>query len=199
MRYLSYGVGKVRVTLYDLDGVTPMYRVTFQRETNKQFLLEFKPEGIQRMLGSGAGWANVRVHRGWRPSVAIKWSHGLLSGMERWGLLTSSWGPLAEVKTTDALNLVLSKGMVTPCLVEPRLDDSYSFKAQPDGSKSYALRDVKNLLHIDLELSLIGVILEAQIFPQATVPVPGGGGGAETPGDYVAPGYVDTDYVTGPA
>ncbi len=153
MSYVCYGSARTRITLYGPDGVTPLQRITLQKETREALLLSWPPEGVESKLGSGANYARHWAHNGFRPALAIKWDRGVQSSMETWA--SGAWGPAAVLLTPIALSYIFNKAMVTPCLVEPHLDKDYSFKAQPDPGKPFALKDIKSVAHSDLELVLI--------------------------------------------
>ena len=153
-----YGVQRTRVTLYNSTGVATQ-RITLQKEDREGLLLEFKAEGAATKLGSGSGWATQWTHHGFRPALSITWSAGLDSSVETWS--GSAWGSPWTIATASALTTILNASSLAPCLVEPHLDCSYSFLAQPDASKTYSLRDTRGALHTDLSLDLVGVTLAA--------------------------------------
>jgi hypothetical protein len=153
MGYLVYGLAQTRLTLYALDGVTPLYRITLQKETREGLILSFKPEGVTHQLGSGANWAQSRTHRGFRAQLEVKWDFGLTSSVETW--TSGAWGAPATMLTPTALSLIFSWAFQAPCLVEPHLDKAYSFLAQPDPSKALELKDVKGVAHSGLGLVLV--------------------------------------------
>lgn len=152
-----YGIKETRVTLFEDDGVTPKYRVTLQKENREGLDLAFKPEGQVHQLGSGAGWARQIIYRGYRPTLDIKWTHGLESTVETWDGTT--WGSAVTVPTAQALHLVHDMGLRVPCSVSPHKDLNFDFLAQPDLGKAISLRDLKALLHTNLEISLIASVL----------------------------------------
>lgn len=161
MSYIVYGIDQTRITLYEEDGTTPRYRVTLQKETKEGLELAFKPDGVSHQLGSGAEWAIRRIHRGFRISLDIKWTHGLNSSVETWG--GSAWGIAATVPLAQALCEIHSRANLNPCLVSPHKDMNFDFLAQPDPGKAFALRDMKGLLHTGLELHLISTTLRKDI------------------------------------
>lgn len=153
MSYVVYGTQKTRITLYDVDGTTPLQRITLQKEDREGLTLSWKPEGAATKLGSGAGWANVLVHHGHRAQLTIKWGVGLESSVEAWA--SGAWGAATVILTPLAIASILNKAFLSPCLVEPHLDKGYSFKAQPDPGKSFDLKDLKGVAHTGLDLVLI--------------------------------------------
>jgi hypothetical protein len=155
--YVVYGTNKTRVTLYDVDGTTPLQRITLQKEDREGLTLSWKPEGATTKLGSGAGWANANTHHGFRAELAIKWAVGVESASEAW--VSGAWGPATILLTAQAIRDIFTQAMVVPCLVEPHLDKAYSFKAQPDPGKAFSLKDVKGVAHTGLELVLIAETL----------------------------------------
>lgn len=157
MSYVVYGTQKTRITLYAADGVTPLQRITLQKEDREGLTLTFKPEGAATKLGSGAGWANRWTHHGFRAELAIKWAVGVESSSEAW--VSGAWAAAATTLTPQAIRDVFTRAMEAPCLVEPHLDKAYSFKAQPDPGKPFALRDIKGVAHTGLELVLIAETL----------------------------------------
>lgn len=157
MAYTVYGLKETRIILYADDGVTPRYRVTLQKESKEGLDLIFKPEGITHQLGSGAGWARHYVHRGFRPSLGIKWNVAIESAVETWD--GSAWGTAATVTTAQALSLVHSLGSRAPALVSPHYDLNFNFLAQPDPGKAFVLQDHRGAVHTKLELNLIGITL----------------------------------------
>ena len=159
MSYVAYGLQKTRLTLYAPDGTTPSLRITLQKETREGLALGFKPEGVGTRLGSGAFWATQWTHHGFRPELSIKWDRGLESLAETW--TGSAWGPAASMLTPLALSHIFNKAFLAPCLVEPHLDQAYSFLAQPDPGKAFVLRDLKGVAHTGLELDLVGLTVGA--------------------------------------
>lgn len=157
MSYVVYGTKKTRITLYDVDGITPLQRITLQRETREGLTLSWKPEGSATKLGSGSGWANALVHHGHRAQLAIKWDKGTNSSQETWA--SGTWAAPTVMLTPLAIASILNKAFLAPCLVEPHLDKGYSFKAQPDPAKAFFLKDLKGIAHTDLELVLIAETL----------------------------------------
>ena len=153
MSYVAYGLQKTRITLYAADGVTPLYRITLQKETREGLTLSFKPEGAPHQLGSGANWANAWAHRGFRAQLDIAWDVGLESTLETWG--GSAWGAATSELTPISLSRIFTWAFQSPCLVEPHLDKAYSFSAQPDPGKARGLKDRKGVAHTGLDLSLI--------------------------------------------
>lgn len=164
-----YGLAQTRVTLYASDGVTPTYRVTLQREDKQGLKLSFKAEGTLHTLGSGGNWGRVWNHRGFRPTLEIKWSKGIDPAMKVAAALTTMvetrsgtlWGPAVATNTAIALSTILGSALVAPCLVEPRIDKNFNFKAQPDPNKAYDLTDYKQVAHENLELVLIAQSLSS--------------------------------------
>lgn len=148
-----YGLQKTRITLYDVNGTTPLKRITLQKETREGLTLSWKPEGVFTGLGSGSSWANNWTHHGFRASLAIGWSHGLDSWVELW--TGSAWGTASGLTTPIALSQIINAAVLVPCLVEPHLDKGFSFLAQPDPGKAFVLKDVKGVAHTGLELALI--------------------------------------------
>lgn len=154
MDYIIFGLKETRITLYQDDGTTPLYRVTLQKETKEGLELTFKREGVDHQLGSGSGWKIARILRGHRPFLDIKWTHGLESAVESWN--GADWDPAATVATALALSLVHTWANRSPCLVSPHKDLNLDFSAQPDPGKGFLLRDIKGVVHTGLELHLIG-------------------------------------------
>lgn len=168
---IVYGSGRTRITLYTSAGVAA-YRVTLQVEQREGLQVTFQAEGVEHQLGSGASWARRWTHRGIRPLLAISWDYGLSSTLETWvpavtgpPAVAAHWGTAATESTAQALGRIQSLGLVYPCLVEPHLDSSFSFTAQPDPGAPLVLQDVRRALHSGLALDLIGTSL------LATVPV----------------------------
>lgn len=159
MSYITYGLLRTRITLYDTDGTTPLKRITLQKEMRDGLVLAWKPEGVATRLGSGASWANNWTHHGFRASLAIKWDFGMNSSVETW--TGAAWGTAAEVLTPIALSQIFNKALLAPCLVEPHTDKAYSFLAQPDPGKAFVLRDVKGVAHSGLELDLVATTVAA--------------------------------------
>jgi hypothetical protein len=176
-----YGLDKPRITLYADDGVTPVYRITLQKETKEGLDLAFPAEGVSRQLGSGAGWAKPWLQRGFRPVLNLKWSHGLDSAVEAWGGI--AWGAGTTVNTAQALGVIDSMARRAPCLVEPHLDQNFSFLAQPDPGKAITLRDLKGLVHTGLELQLVAtkLISDHPDWPNLN--------------NYFEPGFIDPDFI----
>lgn len=156
--YTVYGVDRTRITLYQEDGVTPNFRITLQEEDEQSLQLKWTPEGVGHSLGSGSSWARHWTHRGHRPTLTILWAVGVYSQIETYA--SGSWGAPAEILTPLAIAKILTWGFRSPCLVEPHLDKAYSFKAQPDPESAFALKDVGAVAHTDLEITLIGTIVE---------------------------------------
>lgn len=159
MSYVCYGLARTRITLYEADGATPKYRLTLQRETREGMLLAYKPEGPVHQLGSGTNWARHITHRGHRPNLTIKWSHGTKSIRESW--TGANWAPGETILTPVALSLIFTWAFQSPCLVEPRPDKAYSFAAQPDPDRRLELKDIAGVAHTGLDLTLIGTELGA--------------------------------------
>jgi len=159
MSYVCYGTDRTRITLYEADGTTPKYRLTLQKETREGLTLGFKPEGVPHQLGSGANWARHLTHHGFRPTLGIKWAHGLDSLRETWS--GSAWGAPEAILTPIALSLIFTWAFQSPCLVEPHLDKAYSFAAQPEPGQALELKDLKGVLHTGLDLVLIATELGA--------------------------------------
>ncbi len=155
MTYVVYGLKQTRITLYDADGVTAKYRITFQKEMREGLTLSYKPEGVSHQLGSAANWATPRTHRGFRAHLDIKWDYGLESSVETWN--GTAWDPPVSTLTAEALSLVFTWAFEAPCVVEPHLDKGYAFHAQPDPGRSLDLSDVKGVAHKDLGLTLIQI------------------------------------------
>lgn len=153
MGYVIFGLKETRITLYQDDGVTPRYRVTLQKEVREGLDLTFKPEGVSHQLGSGAGWAKRWIHRGFRPTLAIKWKHGMESSVETWD--GAAWGVSTIITTAQALSVIHTWASHNPCLVSPHKDLNFEFLAQPDPGKAFNLQDLKGVLHTDLALNLI--------------------------------------------
>lgn len=149
-----YGLAQTRITLYQADGVTPLYRIVLQKEDKEGLKLSYKPEGVSHQLGSGANWARKWAHRGFRPQLDIAWSHGLDSTKQGWTGV--AWGAASTIITPEAMGLIFTWAFQSPCLVEPHLDKAYSFSAQPDPGKPFDLKDIKGVFHTGLSLSLIG-------------------------------------------
>lgn len=180
MGYVIFGLKETRITLYQDDGVTPRYRVTLQKEVREGLDLTFKPEGVSHQLGSGAAWAKRWIHRGFRPTLAIKWKHGMESTLEAWG--TGSWNAATVITTAQALGFIHTYASRVPCLVSPHKDMNFDFLAQPDPGKSFNLQDLKGVLHTDLALNLIATRI-LQDVPDFTIL-----------NDYFTAGYTDTGY-----
>lgn len=166
MSYVIYGTRQTLITLYEVDGITPLAKITLQKETKEGLLLKFTPEGVKQKLGSGAGWRLRWSHRGFRPSVTIKWDVGLHSRRLSWvgegnGTGGGPWGPAAEVLTAEALAEIENRGLLAPCLVQPHLDHAFTFWAQPDPGKAFELKDLKGCAHTGLGLELVGTGLAA--------------------------------------
>jgi hypothetical protein len=155
--YLAYGTAKSRITLYDSDGVTGLFRITLQREEKEGMVLTFTPEGVTTNLGSGASWANKRTHHGFRPSFSIKWAVGLNCTIEAW--VTDHWDTATDIATPMAISKILNNAFVTPCLIEPRSDTAFSFLAQPNPEQAFTLKDIKGVAHTDLSIELLAVTI----------------------------------------
>ncbi|WP_257311101.1 hypothetical protein [Geothrix fuzhouensis] len=153
MSYIIYGTARSRITLYEVDGTTPKYRVTLQRETKEGLSLVFKPEGAAHQLGSGANWAKSWTHRNFRASLDLRWNYGKNSLLETW--TSGAWSAPVITLTPTVLSLIFTWAFQSPCLVEPHMDKAYTFSAQPDPGKALALNDTKGVAHKDLALSLI--------------------------------------------
>lgn len=158
MSYIVYGTGRSRVTLYDTAG-TPTVRITLQKETREGLTLKFSPEGQLHKKGSGAAWGQDWQHRGFRPSLQIEWTHGLMTLRETY--TSGAWSAAVEIPTAEALGQILNSAFVAPCLVQPHVDHSFAFLAQPDPETAFELRDVKGVAHTGLTLSLMGRSLTA--------------------------------------
>lgn len=174
MSFVVYGLQKTRITLYQTDGTTPKTRITLQKETKEGLTLSFKPEGQLRQAGSGAAWARNWAHFGFRAQLRILWDLGtdetLIQSWEPsgWGLSSfgesawsepDGWGTSAQIPTASALSILINGAYQVPCLVEPHLDKSFSFLAQPDPGRSLDMRDVKGVAHSGMELALVGTNL----------------------------------------
>lgn len=157
MSLIVYGLDRSRITLYDVDGTTPLYRITLQREAPEGLKLQFTHEGVTHHMGSGAGWANHLTHRGHRAQLSVKWNYGVRCDREAW--TGSAWGAPSKVLTATAISIILTHAFQTPCKVEPRIDTAWNFLAQPDPAKAFELRDTKGVAHPGLELVLIAVTL----------------------------------------
>lgn len=181
MAYTVYGLKETRIILYADDGVTPRYRVTLQKESKEGLDLIFKPEGITHQLGSGAGWARHYVHRGFRPSLGIKWNVAIESSVETWS--GSAWGASTVITTAQALSVIHTWASHNPCSVSPHLDLNFSFLAQPDPGKAFVLQDHRGAVHTKLELNLIGTVLISDIPDWSNL------------NDYFTSGYIADGYV----
>ncbi len=157
MSLIVYGLERTRVTLYEVDGITPLYRITLQREAPEGLTLKFTHEGVLHPMGSGAGWAKHWVHRGHRAQLSIKWNYGVRSDRETW--TGSEWGAPSKILTALAVSIILTHAFPVPCKVEPRPDTDWSFMAQPDPAKAFELKDTKGVAHPGLELVLIASTL----------------------------------------
>lgn len=175
-----YGLKETRITLYEDDGTTPKYRITLQKETKEGLELAFKPEGVNHQLGSGSNWDIVKIHRGHRPELAIKWSHGLESWVQTWA--DAAWGASTLVPTAQALSVIHSRANRCACSVSPHLDMNFDFLAQPDSGKKFVLRDIKGVAHTGLELVLIGKSLIPDLPDWPTLNL------------YFVPGFVDEGF-----
>lgn len=158
MSYVVYGLGRTVITLRDASG-NPTVRYTLQVEQREGLVLTFTPEGTAHDLGSGAGWAKRWNHRGFRPSISIRWDAGTISSKALWS--GSAWGNEQVVSTAVALSELLNAAFLVPCLVQPHKDHAFTFVAQPDPSKGFALKDRKRVIHTDLTLDLVGQDLGA--------------------------------------
>lgn len=176
-----FGLNKTRIILFQNDGTTPRYRITLQKETRKGLDLLFKPEGETRQLGSGAGWARPWLMHGFRITLAIKWSHGLLSLVETWN--GAGWDEGTSVNTAQALGVIHTWASRMPCRVSPHLDLDFDFLAQPDAAKGHGLRDLKGQFHTDLELDLISTVLIKGIPDWVNA------------NNYFEPGYIEDGYI----
>ena len=181
MSYVIFGSKQTQIILYMDDGVTPQYRVTLQKETAEGLTIALKPEGVSRQLGSGAGWANRWLHRGFRPSLTVQWTHGVQSQVETWS--GGAWTGLTTIPTAQALSIIHTWACHNPCLVYPHLDVNFSFQAQPDPGKAFNLRDAKGVIHTSLELALIGTTLLPDIPDWINL------------NNYFTPGYVADGYI----
>ena len=153
---IIYGTKASRLTLYNPDG-SKAYRVTLQKEVKEGLILSLSPEGAANQLGSASSWRRTWAHRGFRPSLAISWDVGVSSTIETW--TSGAWGPATDILTAAALSKILSYGMQAPMDVQPHLDHSWTFQAQPDPGKSLDFRDVRGVAHTGLELGLIGTVV----------------------------------------
>jgi len=152
MGFVVYGVGSTRIVLN--SGGIPAFRITLQKESTEGLVLSFKPEGAAGQLGSGAAWAKTWAHHGFRPTLAIKWGVGIKSTIETYS--GGSYGAPTQILTADALTRILSYGFKEPMLVQPHLDNAFSFLAQPDPGVALNLKDNKGAYHTSLETTLIG-------------------------------------------
>ena len=180
MSYIIFGLKQTRIILFEDDGVTPRYRITLQKETKEGLRLTFKFVGVERQLGSGAGWAKPLLFHGYRVALSIKWSHGMMSSAETWDGAT--WGTSTTVNTAQALGVIHTWASRNPCLVSPHLDLAFEFQAQPDPGKGFELGDLKGQFHTGLELDLISTVLVKGIPDWINL------------NDYFTDGYTDDGY-----
>jgi hypothetical protein len=153
MSYVIYGCKASQVTLYSAAGA-PVYLVTLQKESRAGLQLVFRPEGASSQLGSGASWKNCWAHRGFRPTLQIKWGVGVNSTIATWD--GAKWLAAQPINTAQVVGMILSYGLRAPCQVQPHLDNAYVFLAQPDPTKALTLCDQDGAVHVNLELNLIG-------------------------------------------
>ncbi len=175
-----YGVKRARITLYDGNG-NATQRFVLQAEQNEGLELSFPPEGNMHQLGSGAGWAKVWGHRGFRPVLGIKWAVARQSMVQ--AASGSGWGDPIAVDTAQALGLIISSAMLIPCKVEPHHDINFSFLAQPDPGKAFVLSDLKRLVHRGLRLDLVSSRIIPAVPDWSAV------------NNYFAPGYIAAGYL----
>lgn len=71
-----YGTARGQLILKDWSG-NLAYRITLPQVSKEGFELEFKPEGKEMNLGSGARFRKEYANAGFRPKVTYNWSHSL--------------------------------------------------------------------------------------------------------------------------
>lgn len=141
-----------RITI--LDGSTPLARWTLQSPDRAGRSLRWIPDGKLAELGSGAGFARLWAHRGFRLELSIKWGAGLMSSRETW--TGSSWSDPETLPTAQAHCEILDWAARFPMQVEPWAGDMTALFVAAAFERGPSLEDTRGVVHSDLELVLQG-------------------------------------------
>ena len=154
---MLYGGAPPRVTTYAADG-TPVRRWTLQLpEADTGFDLQWHADATVD-VGRPPNLRRRLAFRGWRETLTLKWSHGLLSAYETW--TDGSWVLTGSVLTAQAIADIQLASDAHDLYVEPSvgISDGACFLARTL-QEPFDVSDEQAVVHRDLTLALHAAVL----------------------------------------
>jgi hypothetical protein len=138
-----------RLTLYGLQE-KPLARWTLQEPDTGGRGLSFDPQA-KYTVGAKPLRRRVLQFQGWRMTLTLTWSLGLVSLGETWD--GTAWSAPRLAPTALAVSQAIQASRVCPILVEPFLADPWpSFRGV--ATSDLVLADIKGIAHAGLSLAL---------------------------------------------